>query len=123
MKCVLWRESWQTGALIMDREFDMKRPPRVIETPRMPLKIFAGTRPSTSSQRVSARANVASASADAKPCVEKSTVPRVVSSSTSARVRSGDGGSLAAAARPRSTCCRASGYAARRSARSPARCQ
>ena len=47
----------------------------------------------------------------------------VVKSSTSACVRSGDGGSFSAAARPCSTCCRASGYAARRRARSPARCQ
>ena len=36
MKCILWHESWQTGALIVDREFDMKRPPRVIETPNDP---------------------------------------------------------------------------------------
>ena len=36
MKCILWRESWETGALLVEREMELANPPRVIETARDP---------------------------------------------------------------------------------------
>ena len=62
----------------------------------MPAKYLRRDVASASSHSVSARANVASTSGEAQPCVEKRTVPSVVSSSISgvrpARTRGAGGG-------------------------------